>query len=263
MTTTQPQQRFAMIPIGDLEVAENVRRQVGDVDELAANIAAHGMLEPIVVCPSADGEVIEVLMGQRRFAAARLAGLELVPCILRARPDERDRVIMQLSENLQRAEMSPIDEALAFQDLVELGVSRRAIAHLINRSESEVGKRLRLLDYPETVRVAVDLGWIRPATVAEIPTPLCTDTDALARLGKVIVHGDDAVRSWIRSEAARRSHSAATRVVRKGVRVLNVSLEGYELAVAEARKAGVGLGEWTTAAVFAYAAATNEEHAAA
>jgi len=255
--------RQADIPLERITVGNNVRHQLGDLDGLVADIRQHGVLQAISVCPTADGTAFEVLMGQRRFTAAREAGLETIPCILRPRPEQRDRVLMQLSENLQRAEMSPIDEALAFQELVELGLSRRAIANAVGRSESDVGQRIRLLNYPEPVRVAVDVGWITPTVAFEIPTPLCTDSDAIKRLSKVIMHGDDALRSWVRNEADRRQSSGTTKIVRKGVRVLNVTLEAYELAVAEAKRAGVGLGEWSSAAVFAYAAAQRAEHEAA
>jgi ParB/RepB/Spo0J family partition protein len=253
------QQRFAMVPLDQLTLGDNVRHTVGDVAELAESIRAQGILEPIVACPSADNTHVEVLMGQRRYTAAIEAGLTEVPCLLRPRPDDRDRVLMQLAENLEREPMSPIDEALAFQDLVELGISRRAIAQYVKRSESAIGKQIKLLDLPDVVRVALDVGWITVTVAQEIPAPLYTDRDALDRLAPIIRGGDGSVRVWIRDEAKRRTeHNPRGRVVLKGVRVLNVTMEAYDLAKRRAEAAGIGLGEWTSAAVFAYAEAQAE-----
>lgn len=263
---TAVKQKFMMIPLAKLELGENVRHDPGDVTSLAESIADQGLLEPLVCAPIeiADGKLVraEVLMGQRRYTAAKQAGLTEVPCLLRPRPDDRDRVLMQLAENLEREPMSPIDEALAFHDLTQLGISRRAIAQFVRRSEGEVSKRIKLLDLPDVVKVAIDCGWITPTVATEIPAPLCTDSDALERLAPIIRGGDQVLRSWIRDEAKRR-HGTRERVVLKGVRVLNVTVDAYELAVTEAKAAGMTLGEWSTAAVHAYAAATATEEAAA
>lgn len=178
------QQKLAMIPVADLTVGDNVREDPGDIDSLVESIRLLGILEPLVVWPSEDGTRAEVGMGQRRFNAARIAGLTEVPCVLRARPDERDRVLMQLAENHERADMSPIDEAHAFRDLQKMGISRRAIARSLRKTEDWVYKRQRLLDYPKPIRDAVHVGTLSPYIALEFPLSLSKDKDAIKRLPK-------------------------------------------------------------------------------
>lgn len=252
MTTVK--QRLSMLPIADLDVGDNIRDDVGDITSLAESIGQIGVLEPIVVWPSEDGKHAEVGMGQRRLAAARAAGLTEVPCILRARPDERDRILMQLAENHERADMSPIDEAHAFKDLIRLGISRRALARSLHKSESWVYGRTKLLDLPRVLRDAVHAGVLPPAVAAEFPLVLADDTEAMARLAKIgtLYLTQEAMRAWVRGESQRRVGTTQS-ITRTGVRVLPVTVEAYEVAVGLAKVAGIGLGEWATAAVWTHA----------
>lgn len=252
MTTVK--QRLVMVPIADLAIGHNIRDDAGDIDSLTESIAQIGVLEPIVVWPSEDGTGAEVGMGQRRLAAARAAGLTEVPCILRPRPDERDRILMQLAENHERADMTPIDEAHAFKDLMRLGISRRALARSLHKSEAWVYNRTKLLALPTVLRNAVHAGSLPPSVALEFPLSLADDKEAMDRLGKIGTGylTQEAFRSWVRGEYQRRSRTTH-KIERNGLRTIGLSIETYELARTEAKAAGISIGQWVSAAAVAYA----------
>lgn len=242
-----PKQQFAMVPIHQIITGANVRRDLGDLDGLVASIREHGILEPLVGCPSEDRTSIEILMGHRRLEAARLAGLDDVPMVLRqGRPSKRQRVLMQLVENLQRTDMSPIDEALAFKELVDQGFSQIAIGREVGRSNTDISKRLKLLEMPDTIRMAVDLGWIAPSVAFEIPRSHYTDKKAMQRLAQVIQHGHEAVRDWIKVEARRADDGRVGPRVKDYVvtRTVGIRPAAYDAAIAAAKTAGMTVVDW-------------------
>lgn len=167
-----------ILPIEKLTPApENPRRDVGDVTELAASIAAVGILEPLVV--TQDNGAYLVVAGARRFAAAKVAGLQEVPCIVRDL-DERARAEVMLVENLQREDLAPLEEASAYHHLMELGHSQHQLAERIGRSQSHISKRLALLELPAKARKAVDSGGIALGDALEL-TKLLPHPERLAR----------------------------------------------------------------------------------
>jgi ParB family transcriptional regulator, chromosome partitioning protein len=136
--------------------ADNVRRDVGDVDDLVASITAHGILEPLLVTPKSKGGGFLLVAGHRRLAAAKAAGLDTVPCVVRADLTDADRVELMLIENLHRSDISPIEEAHAIRRLTgDLGVTQRALAKRIGRSQAHISKRLTLLQLPDEVLAKV------------------------------------------------------------------------------------------------------------
>ena len=153
-----------MVPIGFIEpAADNPRREVGDVKELAESIRAQGILQPLVVCyqdPRATGGAqYKLVIGHRRFAAAQAAGLTRVPVLVR-RFSEQERIEAMMVENLQRSDLAPIEEASAFKTLSDMGLSQRAIAERIGRSQAHISRRLALLDLPVEAVEALDTGRI-------------------------------------------------------------------------------------------------------
>lgn len=242
-------EQYARVPIHQIIIGTNVRRDLGDLTDLTLSVREHGILEPLVGCPSEDHQHIEILMGHRRLEAARQAGLDDVPMVLRAqRPSTRQRVLMQLVENLQRADMSPIDEALAYKELVDVGFSQIAIGREVGRPNTHISKSLKLLEMPDTVRMAVDLGWIAPSVAFEIPRSLCQDPEALKRLARVIQHGHDAVRDWIKDEARatpdrRVGPRAKDRMV---TRSLGIRPAAYDATMAAAAAAGMTVVDWAS-----------------
>ena len=152
------------ISIDQLVVPEdNVRSEVGDVSELAASIKSVGVLEPLIV----REDDLLVVAGSRRLAGAKEAGLKEVPVIKRKFTEE-ERIAVMVIENLQREDLTPLDEARGFQRLVELKLSQRAIAARVGCSQAHVSKRLALVALPEVAQAAVDSGGITLEEAGEL-----------------------------------------------------------------------------------------------
>ena len=128
------------------------RRHFSDekLDELAASIARHGIIQPIVVRPFQGG--YQIVAGERRWRAAQRAQLHDLPAIIR-NFDDTETVEIALLENIQRQDLNPIEEAEAYKKLTELfGHSAAELADLVHKSRSHVANMMRLLDLPQTLR---------------------------------------------------------------------------------------------------------------
>lgn len=130
----------------------------GALAELADSISQHGVLQPLLVSEDgANGYV--VIAGERRWRAARAAGLATVPAVIRERLDARDELALALVENLQRRDLSPLEEARAFEHLrSEHGLSQAEIAAQVGMDRSTVANALRLLRLPEAIQELVESG---------------------------------------------------------------------------------------------------------
>jgi len=127
-----------------------VRFDDAKLAEMAASIREHGIVEPLVVRARANG--FELIAGERRLRAARLAGLETVPVVIREM-DDREVVEVTLIENLQREDLSALEEAAAFVRLMEeFGATQEDVAKRVGRSRPAVANTIRLLSLPESVR---------------------------------------------------------------------------------------------------------------
>jgi ParB family chromosome partitioning protein len=132
------------------------RQQVdeADLEALAASIAEHGVLQPILVTETLDG--YQLVAGERRFRASQMAGLERIPAIVRQLAD-REQLEVALVENLQREDLGPIEEAHAFRSLADdFGLSHEEIAKRVGRARSTIANTLRLLDLDHRVQVALE-----------------------------------------------------------------------------------------------------------
>lgn len=129
------------------------------IDELAESIAVHGVLQPIVVRPMADEEnSYEIIAGERRWRASQKAQLHEVPVVIQYLNDEAVLEIA-LIENLQREDLTPIEEANAFQQLVDnYGHTQEKLAASLGKSRSYIANILRLLTLPDTVQNLVNEG---------------------------------------------------------------------------------------------------------
>jgi len=125
--------------------------------ELAASIAVHGILQPIVVRQLADGGY-QLIAGERRVRAARIAGLATVPAIIHEPADGETSLELALIENIQRENLNPIETALAYRELIDrFGLTHEAVARQVGKSRVAVSNSLRLLDLDaETRRAIVD-----------------------------------------------------------------------------------------------------------
>ncbi|SIS54774.1 nucleoid occlusion protein [Salimicrobium flavidum] len=124
------------------------------IGELAQTIHTHGMIQPIVVRQSEDGNY-ELIAGERRWRAAQSLEWEVIPAIVRNMTDTQTASVA-LIENLQREELSVIEEATAYQKLIEMHeLTQEALAQRLGKSQSTIANKLRLLKLPESVRQAV------------------------------------------------------------------------------------------------------------
>src|SRR5262245_55731969 len=126
------------------------------LEALADSIRRHGLLQPLVVRPTEGG--YELIAGERRLRAARQAGLDEVPVVVRsATPPER--LELALIENLQREELTPLEEAEAYRQLIEVyGLTQDDIARRVGKSRPAIANALRLLALPETVKAQLEGG---------------------------------------------------------------------------------------------------------
>ena len=148
------------LPIQKIEPRENQPRSVFDdeaLQELADSIALHGILQPITVRPL-DSGYFQIVAGERRWRASRLAGLKEVPVrIIEA--DDREAQEMALVENLQREDLSPMEEARGYRLLMdEYGMTQEAVSQSVGKSRPAVANALRLLTLPEELAALLDSG---------------------------------------------------------------------------------------------------------
>lgn len=131
------------------------------LQELTHSIKEFGVFQPIVVReiePQPGGEKYEIIMGERRFRASGLAGLETIPVIIRGTADE-DMLRDALLENLHRADLNPLEEASAYQQLMDdFQITQDQLAARIGRSRSQISNTIRLLKLPEKVQMRVAAG---------------------------------------------------------------------------------------------------------
>jgi ParB family chromosome partitioning protein len=142
-----------MIAIERLEPNPNQPRvEIGDLTELIASIKEKGILEPLLVRPSEVGGRFMIISGERRYRAAREAGLRELPCI-EMEVDDRAVAEIALIENLQRKDLTPFEEAEGLQMLVErFGYTHEEVARKIGKSRSSVTEALAIATLPEAVR---------------------------------------------------------------------------------------------------------------
>jgi ParB family chromosome partitioning protein len=126
------------------------RMEAESIERLAASVAQAGVIQPLIVRALPDGRY-ELIAGERRWRAAKAAGLEAVPAIVRD-GDEPQRLQTALIENMAREDLNPVDEARACAALVEdLGVSKEELAARLGRSRGAISNLIRLLDLPDEV----------------------------------------------------------------------------------------------------------------
>lgn len=138
---------------------EQPRKQFDDqaLADLSASIAQHGVLQPLLVRPMPDGSY-QLVAGERRWRASRMAGLTEVPVVIRDM-DEQESAELALIENLQREDLNPMEEAIGYRTLMEnYGMTQEQTASVVNKSRPAVANALRLLQLPEAVADLVASG---------------------------------------------------------------------------------------------------------
>ena len=186
------------------------RRLDGErIDELAESVRAQGLVQPVVVRPAPDGGY-ELIAGERRWRAARVAGLATVPALVRE-TDDRDSLLLALVENVAREDLSPVDEARAYAVLMdEFGLALGEVAEQVGRSKPTVSNRVRLLELPDDVLGLVERGQLSEGHArAVLAVP---DHDERRRLARRIVRQGMSVRA---AERAARWAGARTKPRRR------------------------------------------------
>lgn len=157
---TAPTTGLAQLSIAVIEPdPAQPRRHFADaaLDELAASIAARGVIQPVIVRPLGQGRY-QLVAGERRWRAAQRAQLHEIPALIRELSD-REVMALALIENLQREDLNPIEEARAYQRLSESeGMTQAEIARMVDKSRSHVANFQRLLALPEPVLAMVETG---------------------------------------------------------------------------------------------------------
>lgn len=184
-----------------------------DLDELVASIREVGVLQPIVVRPipgAKHGEPrFELIMGERRLRASKQLGLGSIPAIIKNTADEamlRDALL----ENLHRADLNPLEEASAYQQLLaDFGITQEELATKIGRSRPQISNTLRLLRLPATVQTRVAAGVLSAGHARAILS--VGDNESMERLADKIVNEDLSVRA---AEAAAAQGARTPRSVR-------------------------------------------------
>ena len=146
------------VPLDRVERNPNQPRSAFDEEqlgELAASIAVHGIIQPVVVRALADGGY-QLIAGERRLRAARIAGLETIPAIVRDTDDGETSLELALIENIQRENLNPIETALAYRELTDrFGLTHEAVARQVGKSRVAISNALRLLELAAETRQAI------------------------------------------------------------------------------------------------------------
>jgi len=156
--------------------------------ELAESIKAQGVLQPLLVRKDDSSDSFLLIAGERRFRAARLAGLAQVPVLVR-KADERESVILSLIENIQRQDLNPMEEARAFQGMVsKFKLSQEELAQKTGKDRATIANSLRLLKLPPEMQAGVEKGNLTPGHARAI---LSLDSPAKMRIlfRKVVQQG--------------------------------------------------------------------------
>jgi ParB family chromosome partitioning protein len=214
------------------EIHPNARQPRKHLDHestagLADSIRAQGILQPVVVRPRGAGDY-ELIAGERRWRAAREAGLATVPALVRE-ADDRDTLLLALVENVAREDLSPLEEARAYAVLLdEFRLSLGDVAERVGRSKPAVSNRLRLLELPHDVMGMLERGLISEGHArAVLAVP---DDDARRRLAHRIVREGLSVRA---AEKAARFAGARTKPRRKRTIPVDPALAERARAAAE------------------------------
>ena len=161
------------------------RRFIGeqDLQELAASIKKHGVMQPIVIRPSENDETpYEIIAGERRWRAAQLAGLTEIPAIVRDLTDQV-AIALALIENIQRQDLNPVDQALALQRFhEEFGLSHQEIADTVGKARTTVSNLLRLLSLEDEIKDLMQQGLLDMGHARAILTLKAKDQLQIAKI---------------------------------------------------------------------------------
>jgi ParB family transcriptional regulator, chromosome partitioning protein len=220
-----PATATAEIPIARITSNPYQPRQLFDdakLEELARSIQENGVIQPIVLRRAPDGDGYQLIAGERRFLAAKRAGRESIPAIVR-QASRREMLEFALVENLQREDLNPIDEARAYQRMaLEFALTQEQVAEKVGKDRSTVTNALRLLNLPESIQDMVSRGALSTGHArCLLAFESATEQEALA---SEIVKKGLSVRQVEELAAARKQRRSRAH----GRRRIHPSLAGWE-----------------------------------
>ncbi|MDR2542466.1 MAG: ParB/RepB/Spo0J family partition protein [Treponema sp.] len=162
-----------------------------ELQELANSIKTYGIIQPIIAADAGDGTYI-IIAGERRTRAAKLAGLETIPAIIRDYTDQK-RLEVSLIENIQRSDLNPIEEAAAYKNLMDFSsLSQDELAMRIGKNRSTVANALRLLRLPVEIQKSIEEGKVSSGHARALLS--VTDANVREKLFRELLAGELSVR---------------------------------------------------------------------
>lgn len=202
--------RIHNVPVGNIRPnPRQPRHRFGhaELEELIASIREHGIIEPLVARQLPDRS-FELIAGERRLRAATALGLTSVPVVLRETKDDREKLLLALVENLSRADLNAIEEAMAYRQLnEEYGFTQEDIAKRVGKSRPAVANLMRLLSLSESMQQAVIDGRVSPAQAKVLAG--IDDQAAREKMFTAILGGGVTVRA---AEAAARERKEVSKL---------------------------------------------------
>ncbi len=185
---------LSILRVAMIEPKSDQPRKYFDEDalaQLASSISAHGLLQPILVRSLPNGRY-QIVAGERRWRASKMAGLSEIPAMI-IEEDEAEMAQISLIENIQREDLNPLEEAMAYRALLDnYGMTQEKLSEKIGKSRPAIANALRLLDLPEEVLVMVRDGAI---TAGHARTLLgCRNPEVLLVLARAVAAGKLSVR---------------------------------------------------------------------
>lgn len=200
-----PTRSYDSLPISAIQRNPRQPRSQMDpegLEELAASIRKNGILQPLIVAPSDEADKFILIAGERRLVAAGMAGLEIVPVIVRE-ASEQERLELALIENVQRADLTPLEAAEAYRQLADdFNLSHEQISQQLGKSRVSITNTIRLLKLPQDVQKALSGGEITEGHARAL-LGLANDQAQSAVLQAIIKHGlnvrktEDLVRKYL------------------------------------------------------------------
>lgn len=198
------------LSLEDIRPNPNQPRQTFDPEalaELAASIKEHGLIQPIIVTHAEAGARVPytIIAGERRWRASKLAGLKEVPIVIKE-VTPQSMLELAIVENVQRADLNPLEEALAYETLInEFGLTQAQVAEKVGKSRAAITNTVRLLQLPDTVKQAVLEGQIREGHARALLG--IADQQALIEAAQMVIDRGLSVRQT--EELVRRLNSPA------------------------------------------------------
>lgn len=187
------------------------------LSELADSVRRNGIMQPIIVRPTAQSGRYEIIAGERRWRAAKLAGLTRVPVIIREM-DDKQALELALVENVQRQDLTPLEEAIGYQRLIEeFDYTQEELGNIVGKSRSHVTNLLRLLSLPDEIKAMLERGELtmgHARTLIGVPNAVAIAKQIVVR-GLSVRQAEDLSRE-VQGNAKRSNSRSQNREVRAG-----------------------------------------------